>query len=216
MEQALPPVDQGALAARYARPLPALWASLQQLGCFDPHHQRHLQLSDLRWLDVPQIVAWRFPADSVDDLLPFAVTGLEDLWCLTHRFGHGSADLDPGGPPRAVVFCPHEDEVAFAYAPNFSAFIFRAVLEEYACTCLTEYHSPGRSLAILGDYAATVAPLLPSSLADILRDVGERPLQELEHGYFGTLNADEAQAVIAQVFADWPDFDREFEHVLGN
>ena len=32
-----------------------------------------------------------------------------------------------------VVFCPDEDEVAVRYAPNFSTYLYRRMLEEYAC-----------------------------------------------------------------------------------
>lgn len=196
---------QSALISRYGRNLPLSWYILHDKGCFDPHHANYLQLSDLQWLNPARIVRWSFAEDQIAGLMPFALTAADDLWCIYDALS-----------PEAVVFCPNEDEVAYAYAPDFSAFIFRAVLEEYACTCLTEYHAPGKSLALLGDYAQLVRPALPLHWADILEDVGSRPLQELEHGYFGTLSASEVQVIVSEQFAEWSLFDAEFEHFKGN
>ena len=110
---------------------------------------------------------------------------------------------------------PFEDEVSYTYAPHFRGFIFRQVLEEYACTCLTESNTPGRSLAILGDYAKLVAEILPENWGAILREVSNRPLLELEHGFYGTIQNEEAQEIIAAEFADWDNFDQEFEQFFG-
>ena len=90
-----------------------------------------------------QIKNWVYPADTIKEIMPFAHTGHDDTWCFARML----PEVEDQNP---VVFCPLEDEVAYAYAPHFAGFIFRSVLEEYACTCLTESHSTGRSLAILG------------------------------------------------------------------
>lgn len=200
-------IDQ-LIQSRYGRGLPDLWHTVHERGCFDPFAEAHLQVSDLRWLSAEEIQGWRFPADQVPGLLPFAVTGNDDCWCLYQGMAHN--DEWP------VVFCPHEDEVAFAHSPDFTGFLFRVVVEEYACTCLTEHHAPGTSLAILGGYGERIADCLPAPWAAQLSDIAQRPLLELEHGYFGTIAADEAEDVIAQAFAAWPHFDREFEQFTGN
>ncbi|TVR14548.1 MAG: hypothetical protein EA401_04270 [Planctomycetota bacterium] len=201
-------LDQAAWIECYGGLPPQSWQQALNSGWCDPHHPHYLQVSDLQWLSPEAILAYRFPDDQVPGLIPFAVTSNDDRWCWYRPWKHA------GGLP--VVYCPHEDEVAYAYAPDFASWVFRMVVEEYACTCLTEYHSPGRSLAILGDYATMVRPLMNETFAEILQHIAGQPLQELENGYFGTITADQAQAIISEQFADWPDFDREFEQFTGN
>ena len=200
---------QDELQRKYGQTLPDSWFDLANAQCFDIYAENHLQLSDIQWMKPEQILNWVYPADTIKEIMPFAHTGHDDTWCFARML----PEVDGQNP---VVFCPLEDEVAFAYAPHFTGFIFRYVLEEYACTCLTESYSPGRSLAILGDYARHVSPFMPNVWAAILNDVSNRPLMELEHGFFGTIHSEEAQQIIETEFADWAEYDLEFEQFLGN
>lgn len=191
---------------RYGFRPPELWWRMRSSGFFTPLHENHLQLSDLSWMSVADMVAHRFPPDEIAGLVPFAQTGRGDAWCFY-------PGLEAGLAP--VCFCPMEDEVAHVYAPDFAGFVYRATLEEYACTCLTEYHDPGRSLALLGDYSGRLATLLPPEWAARLQEVANRPLVGNEDGYYGTITASELAAIVAADL-DHPLRDREFAHFRGN
>jgi hypothetical protein len=197
-----------AIRTRYGQLPPEPWLQCWTAGLFDPQHDHHVQLSDLIWASPEAIATHVFPKDQVSGLIPFAHTAADDWWCWYIDWTH-----EEGLP---VVFCPHEDEVAFAYAPHFEGFLYRAALEEYACTCLTERHSPGTSLAILGDYAARLVPFLRRDWSETLSEVAARPLIELEHGYWGTCTEADADEIWQPDFAQWADCDREFEHFVGN
>jgi len=115
---------------RYGFALPALYQRLRAAGCFDPHHPQHLQFADLIWLEAAEIRDWQFDKRQIAGLVPLAQTERGDLWCWYPAMAHD------GEVP--VVFCPDEDEVAVVLAPHFQGFVYRALLEEFACTALTE------------------------------------------------------------------------------
>ena len=197
-----------AVEQRYGVVVPQLLLRLHADGCCDPHHGAFIQLSDLEWLSPAQICDWRPPADQIAGLLPFASTTNRDLWCLHRDWGDDRA-------PLPVVFCPEEDEVAHLFAPDVTGFCYRILLEEYACTCLTEHFDVPRSRATLDAYAVAMAAYLPETWAACLRDLAQRPLVGDDNDYFGTLDEDELAHIIARDLA-YSRLDEEFEHYLGN
>ena len=110
------------IAERYGFTPPELFRLLHERGHADPHGEAHLQLSDLLWLTPEQIRDWRFDPREIADLVPFALTTAEDLWCWR-------ADLAEGAD-APIAFCPIEDEVALIYAPDFPSFCYRQLLED--------------------------------------------------------------------------------------
>lgn len=192
------------LQDRYGFTPPPLWQTLHQEGCCDPHSPTHLQLSDLIWLSPAESAAWTFHADQIDGLVPFAQTSMGDLWCWYPA-------LRPDGP-APVVSCPDEDEVAVVLAADFTAWLYRALLEEFACTCQTEYRDAAAARAVLGDYAERAQAWLPAAWGERLIGLSERLLQVDANDYHGLLDDDELADVIASDLAD-PLLEHEFEHI---
>ena len=110
------------LQARFAQALPELWFQMEQASCFDIYSEQHLQLSDLQWMTPQQMHSWVYPADTIKEIMPFAHTAHDDTWCFARML----PEVDGQNP---VVFCPLEDEVAFAYAPHFAVLFFARCLK---------------------------------------------------------------------------------------
>lgn len=186
---------------------PALYHRMRADGCFDRFAATHLQFSDLVWLDEAEIQAFEFADDQIPGLVPIATTMEQDLWCWYPAMNDGG--------PAPVVFCPLEDEVASIHAPDFAAWIYRLMLEEYACTGLTEHLDVRQSRLVLDHFAARMADYLPAPWVERLGELKGRPFATDDNGYYGVLVEDELAAILAEDLA-YPRLDEEFAHVVGN
>jgi len=194
----------GALRARFGFRPPTLYRRLWEAGAFTPFTPQHLQFSDLSWLAPAQIAAWRFHHDQIPGLVPIAVTGQQDLWCWYPRMNDG------GDAP--VVFCPDEDEVAHVHAPDFTAWLYRLVLEEFACTGLTEHVDVRQSRAMLLGFVEFLAADLPSAWVERLRELAARVPRRDANDYYGVLDADELDTILVTDIR-YARLDEEFLHV---
>ena len=149
---------------------------------------------------------WVFPPNQIAGLIPFAYTQEEDLWCWFPAMANSQEHCP-------IVFCPNEDEVAVRYADNFAAFCYRRLLEEYACTGLTEHVSTERSQAVLDDYRQLIAGQLSEAWNQRLADLAQRPWEQDANGYCGCITEDECADMLAVDMAD-PRLDEEFEHYI--
>lgn len=195
-----------AIRTRYGCELPELYWTLRGMGAFDPHHPAHLQFSDLLWLEPAAIATHRFHPDQMKGLVPLARTAQDDLWCLVPAFAPGAA--------APVAYCPDEDEVAHLVAPDFTAFLYRSLLEEYACTGLTEHQGMQQSRETLGQYVDLLAPFFPEAWAERLRGLQGLPWNGDRNGYYGAIDGDTVDGILAADVA-WPRLDEEFAHFLG-
>ena len=196
-----------AILKRYGFTPPALYRELAEQGCFMPFGGKHLQFSDLHWLEEPAIAGFQFHKDQIKGLVPFAQTANHDLWCWYPA-------LNDGGP-APIVFCPDEDEVAFIHAPDFTAFLYRLLLEEYACTGLTEHLDVRQSRELLDGYAESLSPHFPEAWRERLSEIVARPFTSDPNDYFGVIDEDELADIISADI-DYVRLDEEFEHFLGN
>lgn len=192
---------------RYGFRLPEVFLQLLMRGSFDPFKEAYVQLSDLLWLPPGQIADYRFHRNQIEGLIPFARTAQEDLWCF---FPDLDAEVD--GP---VVYCPDEDEVAHIYAPDFEAFLYRRLLDEYACTGLTEHYDLQQSRSVLRGYIDGLAPFLRSDWIERLRGIDARPWNKDANGYYGTVDEDELAEIIATDIG-YGRIDEEFEQFVDD
>jgi hypothetical protein len=192
-----------AIHSRYGFALPELHGILRAQGCFDPFHAHHLQFSDLLWLTRGAIAAHRFHPDQMQGLVPLARTAQDDLWCFVPAMG------EAGRAP--IAYCPDEDEVAHLVAPDFTAFLYRSLLEEYACTGLTEHSGVQQSRETLAQYVDLLAPHFPEAWAERLRGLQALPWTGDRNDYYGAIDGETLDGILAADLA-WPRLEEEFEH----
>ncbi|MDA3961082.1 MAG: hypothetical protein PF961_09845 [Planctomycetota bacterium] len=195
------------IAQRFGFPCPDLYRRMRADGCFDRFGESHLQFSDLEWMGLDEIVSYTFNDDQIPGLVPVAGTMEMDLWCWYPAMNDGG--------PAPIVFCPLEDEVASIYAPDFTAWIYRLMLEEYACTGLTEHLDVRQSRVVLDHYTERMAAYLPPAWHARLLDLRSRDFSLDANGYYGVADADELEAILTEDLA-YPRLDEEFEHFVGN
>lgn len=196
-----------AITQRFGFEPPELYAKMIAAGCFDRFAATHLQFSDLLWLAGGEIAGFQFADDQIPGLVPIAVTMEQDLWCWFPAMNDGG--------PAPVVYCPLEDEVASIHAPDFSAWIYRLMLEEYACTGLTEHLDVRQSRLVLDHYADRMADWLPEAWCARLQELKGRPFTVDDNGYYGVLSAEELEQILIEDLT-YPRLDEEFAHFVGN
>lgn len=199
--------DDEVFLERYRFQPPELYRRMLGDGCFDRFAATHLQFSDLVWLDQEEIAGFEFASDQIPGLVPIAVTMEQDVWCWYPAMNDGG--------PAPVVYCPLEDEVASIHAPDFSAWIYRLMLEEYACTGLTEHLDVRQSRLVLDHFAERMAGYLPEPWVARLAELKGRPFHTDDNGYYGVLDEDELVEILEHDLA-YPRLDEEFEHYVGN
>lgn len=197
-----------ALLARYGFVPPEPWPQALAAGWLNPQHSDHLRLSDLLWLDADRIANWQFPNDQIEGLIPFAHTTGLDLWCWAPLLGDAEA-------PTPIVFCPDDDEVAHCFAPDFPAFLYRRLLEEYACLGPGEYLPAAAASRDLRAYTRRLAPWLTPAWQNRLDALAQRPWREDSQGYRGVIDANELDSILNEDLP-WPRRDEEFEHYRMN
>ena len=147
--------------------------------------------------DPPAEVARWVPPDYWKDSIvaSFASNGYGDYWCWYPEFA------DSQGIP--VIYCPHDYIEAEIFAPNFEAFLFRAILESWIG--ITE-DALGQFDGGKSDYrkfikanVCTLEPYLNPHWVETLKRISERELTEHEYKYeslYSLLERDEADALL--------------------
>lgn len=80
--------------------------------------QNYVWLYDMEWLPYETIINYEYDCES-RAIVPFAFTGGGDLWAWY-------LECAPNIP---VVFCPHDDNEGYFYAPSFEGALFRQILD---------------------------------------------------------------------------------------
>lgn len=80
--------------------------------------QNYVWLYDMEWFSYEKIINYNYDCES-RSIVPFAFTGSGDLWAW-------HLDYSPYIP---VVFCPHDDNEGYFYAPSFEGALFRQILD---------------------------------------------------------------------------------------
>ncbi|MHC5068780.1 MAG: hypothetical protein ACYTF0_09360, partial [Planctomycetota bacterium] len=119
------------------------------------------------------------------------------------------------GGPAPIVYCPDEDEVAHFCAPDFTSWLYRLMLEELACTGLTEHIDVRQSRDVLAAYSQALSDSFHPAWNDRLDNLLARPYRIDANDYHGVLDENELRAILSEDLA-WPRLDEEFEHYLGN
>ncbi len=103
--------------------IPETYRALRARGLFDPEGKNELFLTDLQWLSLLSIAT----SQRIDGAIPFARTTRREHFCWSPRVDHGD-----GAP---ITFHPRGESPTL-YAPNFEAFIYRSILEEFSLSWL--------------------------------------------------------------------------------
>lgn len=193
-----------AIADRFGMALPDDFRKAYRRGLLTPGSDCELLLSDLRWLTPTQIVQFVPLEFQVSGLIPFARNARRDLWCWHTQW--------EGPVPNPIVFCPRDSSTAEVFAQDFSAALYRMLLEELSSTSLPAEDSlADRALPTLVGHVEAVADLLPPGWVSTLREIVQRPLRRTEDGAFEFLARSNADAIIERDLG-FSGLNQEFPH----
>jgi hypothetical protein len=132
----------------------------------------YLDALDAEWISQAKLgdPEW-FYCDPIPNLLPFAFSGGHDLWCW--RLDKPTADRE-----FEIIFAPHDCEVGERWAPTFSTWAFRKVLEE----ATTFWDPEPETRARLAAWASALRELGHAELAASIDGINARPLREASRG----------------------------------
>jgi hypothetical protein len=152
---------------------------------------RTLYLPQVEWYPLDEICDFA-PGTWADGLLPFAGNGAGDHWCWYTPW------TTDGQVP--IVFYDHEIWTGTAVAADFTACVYRLLLENFA-----EFTDTSFSLAELPDllkaYTDCLRPFLPAALIATLNELSSRPAQVNADENLALLDRDEAQALMERDLA---------------
>lgn len=129
---------------------------------------RELSLPDVEWLTdgsdgLDMREYWRA------GFIPFALNGRGDAWCFCPPSNNENH-------PSPVALCCHDFPIAQLYAPSFSGWIFRRILE----ICLGDYGLEELRLEL---WTSVLGPLMPRPWVQTLNALKLRPpVPTLEKG----------------------------------
>jgi hypothetical protein len=143
------------VAQKYGEVVPSSYLAMAAAGLYARGEDAvALDFSDMWFMSPSDVAAWRKPFDfMVDGLMPFAWNARRDLWCW---YGN----VRPQGE-TPIVKCPRDCDTGEYWAPTYTGFVYRAVVEEYCGSWLFEV-TPN-ALAVLRSYPDLLEPFLPSA-----------------------------------------------------
>lgn len=106
------------MAKREKFKFPKTYMEMDINGFFRNNDCNYLWLYDMEWIECKDIFNYEY-YDEIDSLVPFAHTGGGDIW---------GWNIDEKYE-LPIVFCPHDDEIGYYYAPSFEASLFRQILD---------------------------------------------------------------------------------------
>jgi len=181
--------------------IPQSYHAMRARGLFDPEGKNELFLTDFQWLSLLTIAS----STLVGGAIPFARTTRREHFCWAPEHDHGR------GVP--VTFHPRGESPAL-YSPDFTAFIFRALLEEFSLSWLVNGFGLENTAARFRRYADAVTPFLPDDWARTVREVSRRPLVRLGSGVYGVLSREESDYLIQEALAT-PGLNQPLEELAG-
>ena len=206
-----------AIEAKYSIRLPDSYRSIVDQGWIDfdcdpgqrvqPGKLNYLWLSEAEWLPLDTILNYQPTDYSLPGFVPFAQNGAGDWWMWWPAAG--KSDELP------VVLCPHDLNEGEFYAPNFTAFLYRNILD-YAVTAYADEGEDCR--AWFDDWLPRFASIWPAAWSDQIREIASRPPsmghETMPNGrtypWTGLLPESENKAIVQRDLA-FPDLDREFQ-----
>jgi hypothetical protein len=193
-----------AVQRRYNFRVPELYRTMSARGHFDPKNDdAWLTFTDFEWL-TPQAIAefqfldWQAPYKTW--FVPFAISGRHDQW------GWRLDWADAGEPP--VVFCEWGPE-GYGHAPDFRAFLYRMLLEEFTGTCLLEDEDDEKGKRLLGRSIEFVLPHLPKAWAARLKKLAKLPWQKDDDGTISAYPRSKCQKIVSKDLA-FPHLNEKF------
>jgi hypothetical protein len=199
-----------AIERRWQFTLPEDYVRLYGRGVFEERERfvvngpLRFTFTDLSWLTLDQIAAFEPFEYQVPGLVPFARSGRRDLWCWYPTLRHAA-----GAP---VVFCPVDCDTAEVYAPDFTHFLYRRVLEEFGGTWLDDQFGREELRALWTRYVDALSAVVDPSRLGPLRAFLDRPFTTND-GAVALASWDEIDEVIARYLA-FPLLRHEFKHYV--
>lgn len=101
--------------------LPELYRKMHQLGYIDwrRHRERYVWLAEMEWIPFDEVVNYQYETDMTQEVLPFALTGGDDLWVFIEN---GTEE------PYIGRYYHPEDEGKYC-AENLAGAILRSIIE---------------------------------------------------------------------------------------
>lgn len=157
-----------------------------------------IRLSDIRWMNPVQIASFDRPPFLSDRLIPFALTA--------GRSRYGWWRESESCTYKFVVFSPRDCDEAMIYAPDFSAFLYRSILEDLVDCWGSWLDDDSRVDAIVEMARRNVAlasPFLPVAWARTLGEVVSRTPRWSATGSMTWIDSAEARDLILKHFGDF-------------
>lgn len=154
-----------------------------------------VRLSDVRWMTLEHMANYDRPSFLSDRLVPFALTA------AGARFGWWKSSGDAGYD--YVVFSPHDCEEASVYAPHFTGFLYRIILDDLGdCwgSWLDDNCGSGAVAAMVNRNIELVRPHLPSDWMRVLTDIASREPRSAPSGGPAWMERQEADDITVRAF----------------
>jgi hypothetical protein len=214
-----PMSDLELIEQKYDFVLPDDYRAMQAAGWFDvvasddPHYRwrpgpNWLELPMIEWMPLSEILSYEPEDYHKPDFMPFAVTGGGDHWCWW-----------PAEHPNVVVSCPHDCDEGEFYAPSFTGFIYRQLLEfamQIGLNPTDDGFDPECDPVqdqVLRDAAIRLAPYLPEGWRATLEEIAANPPVRIMHNdkdIGSALLTGESYQAIVQCDLAFPQLDQRF------
>lgn len=158
--------DLERIEQRYGFRLPEAYFSMQALGWFDRESPDpvYFWLYEARWMSPSEIADYEPAKYHKPEYAPFARSARGDHWCWW-----------PSEHPEAVVLCPHDCEEGEFYAPSFTGFIHRSLLD-FAKDVSIEYQDEDEIRRNLREAATRLSSYFPLVWQETIKTLAEAPL----------------------------------------
>lgn len=156
--------------------LPDDYRSMQAAGWFNAKIDSYFWLWDSEWMPAKKMLSYKPKKHQKSGFVPFATTAGRDYWCWW-----------PSEHPGAVVLCPHDSEEGDFYAPSFTGFIYRQLLEfatEIGLNPTDDNFDPECDPLqgqVLREAAVKLAPYLPDAWRKTLEEIAANAPVRITH-----------------------------------
>jgi hypothetical protein len=188
--------DYEIIEARYHFRFPPLYRELQVAGCFDyTRPEKYIEFTDHQWKSLQAIARHEFcewQTFTRTFFVPFSHSARRDEW------GWRLDWITLEEP--AIVFCERGPE-GKGFAPDFRAFLYRMLLEEFSGTWVVERPEDDKGKAKIRRAVATICPHLPGAWVKRIDELSRQPWYTDKGGAIRAYPRAECNRIIEQDLA---------------
>ncbi len=185
---------------KYGLVLPEAYRSMCAAGWFDVKSDNYFWLYDAEWVPLTEILNYQPEEYHKPGFVPFASEGDGSHWCWW-----------PSAHPETVVLCPRDCGEGEFYAPSFTGFLYRRLLD-YASYVPLEEEQEARQY--LRDWSARLSTYLPILWKDTLKTLASGELTRWSYNGrdagWGFMTHEQKQEIVQRDLA-FPLLDQEFQ-----